>query len=147
MWKEEEGKVVAAEVKVGAKDKGSGKYDRGRLPSCGRVKYLSDGQFSGRARGGEREGRSRERREMRIGCSAKERERKRTVCSLDRIIAGGSVGSPRLESPRPHLTSNFYPSPGSSFLASLFCVFILLLLRDWALPLSLSISHCISSNT
>lgn len=47
---------------------------------CGRVKYPSDGQFSGGA--WEKEGKSRERRERKIGCSAK--ERKRTNCLLIR---------------------------------------------------------------
>lgn len=38
-----------------------------------RVKYPSDGQFSGRAR--RKEGRSRERGERKIGCSMKEKEK------------------------------------------------------------------------
>lgn len=39
-----------------------GEGDCGRLPSCGRVKYPSDGQFSGRARKREREDRESEER-------------------------------------------------------------------------------------
>jgi len=79
----EERKKVVAEVKVGARRE----RKRGRRSGegnttvegcrCGRVKYPSDGQFSGRA--WEKEGKSRERREMNIGCStrAKKRERER----------------------------------------------------------------------
>lgn len=90
---------------------GRGKYDRGRSCCSGQVKYPSDGQFSGRAR--EKQGKSRgggvRKKE---GCSARvsKRKRKRTVCSLDRIIAGGSgLTSSGITSTSPYLEPRTLP--------------------------------------
>lgn len=96
------------EVKVGAKGRRGRRWRRirpwkvvGRVESSTRV---SDGPSTEQ---------NREKR------ATRELERKRgveqTVCSLDRIIAGGSeltlprLASPRRESPRPHLPSYLFP--------------------------------------
>jgi len=88
--------VEASEVKV----EGSTTVEGYR----GRVKYPS-GQFNGITH--RKGGRSREREKKKIKCSRereRERERERTVCSLDRIIAGGSeLTSSRITSTSPYL--------------------------------------------
>ena len=107
----------------------------------GGVKYPSDGQFSIRVQ--RKRKRSREQGERKVGCSTRrererergkggrkegrererERERERTVCSLDRIIAGESgFTSSRIASTLLYL--ELCSSSCLSFLALLSWIFI-----------------------
>lgn len=114
-----------SEVKVEA---GRGDWEREVRPWKVTVKYPSDGQFNGKAGKKEKkEGRSRERAERKIGCSTREKERERTVCSLDRIIAGGSgLTSSRITStsPRTLLVLFIAPCFAVIFILFVYCRFL-----------------------
>lgn len=90
-----------------------------------------------------REDRERGRREKTVRCNAREKRRKRTVCSLDRIIAGGSgLTSSRITSTSPYLE----PYPSSKYVvvscsaASFFLFSFLSLQAFFSLSISLSLS-------
>lgn len=96
-----EKKVEASEVKVEA---GRRDWEREVRPwkvTASSIQVMGSSAAKLERRKGKREDR-KERGEGKIGCSTREKERERTVCSLDRIIAGGSgLTSSRITSTSP----------------------------------------------